>query len=416
MAGSGFRLRPAAVVSVLLFAWTLLVAPAAQAAPPANDNFAGRTVISGLPYVEPNDTSEATTEPGEPDPRCAPIGRTVWYQFTPSSDMVLGAAALDAEFEAVLAVWTGGGLGSLSQVACSSFYPVVFAANAGTTYMIQVGAYAGDDGGPFTFRLRQVDAGVISGIVTDERTGAPLDDICVDVVDADLFFFSTVVTEEDGTYEVPVRQGTYIVFFYDFCDESNDHKNEFFDGKTDLGSANEVVVNAPGTVPNINASLQPACPGYGGVLVPHLIGTEAPDTLVGGTVREVICGFGGNDRINGSGGSDIIIAHAGRDRVAGGDGGDRISGGDGLDRLAGGGDRDRIFGDAADDELSGGSDNDYLEGENGADLLRGSGGDDHLEGERGSDTLHGGSGKDVCDGDRGRDEAGPTCERVQEVP
>jgi hypothetical protein len=126
MAGSGFGRRAAALTVPILLCWTAVVATPAYAAPPPNDSFAGRTVIPGLPYVEPKDTTEATTEPGEPYPRCGRMSKTVWYQFTPPSDIVLGAAAVDARFDVLLGVWTGPGLGSLTEVACSSYSPVVF--------------------------------------------------------------------------------------------------------------------------------------------------------------------------------------------------------------------------------------------------------------------------------------------------
>src|SRR5213075_388413 len=51
--------------------------------PPANDDFANRTFLSGTDFVFPVDVHDATVEPGEPG---YPDGyypvRTVWFEWT----------------------------------------------------------------------------------------------------------------------------------------------------------------------------------------------------------------------------------------------------------------------------------------------------------------------------------------------
>jgi RTX calcium-binding nonapeptide repeat (4 copies) len=405
------RSLSALTISVLL----VVTAGPAAAAPPTNDNFATRTTIPAVPFTEVLSTAEATTEPGESDPACGPIGKTVWYQYTPPADVVLGASTLGSDFDTLLGVWTGTSFGSLSPVTCADTLHTVFEARAGTTYLIQVGGWAGE-AGTLSFRLREVDAGVISGTVTDSDTGGPLNRICVEISDADfdVFFFES--TNPAGEYRVPVRPGAYLVFFSDQCDQSNDHRSEWYQDASTLEQADEVVVLGPGEVPNIDAALEPSCPGFGDTLRDQVIGTQGPDHLVGGPQAEVFCGFGGADRINGNGGSDWLFSDEGRDRLSGGEGADFLSGGDGGDRLQGGDTRDRLFGDAGDDGLSGGGGNDYMEGELGSDRLLGGGDDDKLKGSRGDDALSGGPGKDLCDGFKGDDLFAPSCEQTRDGP
>jgi RTX calcium-binding nonapeptide repeat (4 copies) len=408
--GIGRLLAAVAAAAILM-----VTAGPAAAAPPLNDNFAARTTIPAVPFTEITSTAEATREPGEPDPDCGPIGKTVWYQYTPPTDTVLGASTLGSDFDTLLGVWTEAGLGSLSPVTCADSFSTVFEGRAGTTYLIQAGGWDGDSG-TLSFRLREVNAGVISGTVTDSETGGPLNRICVEISDADfdIFFFES--TDPAGEYRVPVRPGTYLVFFSDQCDRSNDHRSEWYQDASTLEQADEVVVPGPGEVPNIDAALEASCPGFGSSFRRQFIGTEGPDHLVGGPEAEVFCGLGGADRIMGNAGSDWLLGDVGRDRLSGGEGADFVSGGDGRDLLQGGDTRDRLFGDAGDDGLSGGGGNDSMEGELGSDRLSGGGDDDKLKGGRGDDDLSGGLGKDLCDGFKGEDVFAPSCEQTRDGP
>lgn len=342
----GRRTLKILAAAVGLGVWSIPVA--AQAAPPPNDAFAARTTVAAIPYKDAQSTVEATAEPGEPESPCGPAGKSVWYQFTPATDLVLRADTLGSDFDTVLAVWTGADLASLSSVACSDDVInaqsiVVFAAEAGTTYIFQAGGYGGA-AGALSFHLRSVDAGTISGTVTDQVTGAPLPNVCVDVVDADFFSFNSTITDAAGEYRVPVRSGSYKAVFYDWCDERNDHRTEWYAGKADIESADEIQVTAPGAAEGIDVSLAPSCPGYGDFPFPQLIGTPGADTLVGGPESEILCGFGGDDRIRGAGARDRILGGPGDDRLSGGPGSDYVFGGSGDDRLGGGPDKDNCNG------------------------------------------------------------------------
>jgi Ca2+-binding RTX toxin-like protein len=317
----------------------------AGAAPPPNDAFAAGTTIGAIPYQDAQSTVEATAEPGEPTSQCGPAAKSVWYRFTPATDVVLRADTLGSDFDTVLAVWTGSDLASLSPVACnddvfSAQSIAVFAAEAGVTYAFQVGGYDPRETGALTFRLKEVDAGAIAGTVTDAATGSPLPDVCIDVVDSDFFTFSTTVTDANGEYSVPVRSGSYKVIFYDWCDAQNDHRTEWYQDTPEFESADDVTVTGSAEASGVNASLAASCPGFGDLPFPQFIGTGGPDSFAGGPESEVFCGLGGSDRIRGGGGRDRVLGGAGADRLSGGSGSDYLFGSGGRDRLGGGPDRD----------------------------------------------------------------------------
>jgi Ca2+-binding RTX toxin-like protein len=189
------------------------------------------------------------------------------------------------------------------------------------------------------------------------------------------------------------------------------------------------------------------------------VGTNANDTLAGGSLADELYGLGGNDNLSGGDGADILDGGSGADALSGGagndiyvvdDGGDSITenfgegmdtvrssisytlganveglqlvgsatlngSGIGLDNeitgnqsanvLVGLDGSDRRLGLSGDDSLFGGTGNDALEGSFGQDLLVGEDGDDRLEGGDGNDELSGGNGNDLIDGGAGIDRA-----------
>ncbi|MCY2960023.1 MAG: hypothetical protein NTY35_07640 [Planctomycetota bacterium] len=90
------------------------------------------------------DTTNASL--GSVLPPCATIARDVWFRWTPSAS---GEGRIEtctfAGGDSVLAVYVANGCPTQPPVACNDFWcgvgsEVIFAANAGTTYVIQVGA------------------------------------------------------------------------------------------------------------------------------------------------------------------------------------------------------------------------------------------------------------------------------------
>lgn len=84
-------------------------------------------------------------------------------------------------------------------------------------------------------------------------------------------------------------------------------------------------------------------------------------------------------------------------------GADSFYGGSLDDLLVGYGGNDTLYGGDGDDKLDGGEGNDFLSGGDDADLLSGGDGQDTLRGGYGSDTLVGGLGSDILTGDSGSD-------------
>ncbi len=134
----------------------LLCATYAWAVPPPNDDISGATVIPTVPFTETADTREATVAPD--DPFCAGRSATVWYAFTPTSDMVLRAHTFGSDYDTTLSVYTGSP-GNLSQIACNDDAlglqsQVVFTATAGETYYFMVGAFGEGLAGTWSSRSR----------------------------------------------------------------------------------------------------------------------------------------------------------------------------------------------------------------------------------------------------------------------
>lgn len=121
-----------------------LIAPAgASADPPSNDNFANAEVLAGRYGWTYGDSTGATKEPGEPNHAGNPGGASLWYVWTAPSAGRMTIDLCYAEFDTLLAVYTGDEVTSLQEVAsndngCDSQSRLTFTAVAETTYRIAV--------------------------------------------------------------------------------------------------------------------------------------------------------------------------------------------------------------------------------------------------------------------------------------
>ena len=111
--------------------------------PPANDDFASAQPLSGaLPITAAGANVDATKEPSEPNHAGDNGGSSIWYTWTAPATATVLIDHCDADFGAVLAVYTGPALGSLTHVASRPDVfgcdPLPIAATAGTTYRIAV--------------------------------------------------------------------------------------------------------------------------------------------------------------------------------------------------------------------------------------------------------------------------------------
>ncbi len=139
----------------LAFAFAMasgLIAGTALAAP-ANDNFANAINLPGNTGTQTGtDNIDATVEGGEPSMAGAGAFNTVWFQWTSPADgnftvSTLGSTnATPAEFDAVLGIYSGVALNSLTPLPGTPQDIVLeesmtVAVTAGTSYYIQVGGY-----------------------------------------------------------------------------------------------------------------------------------------------------------------------------------------------------------------------------------------------------------------------------------
>ena len=136
----------AAAIGILLPAATRLYAAA-----PANDDFTNATGIAAMPSRNSVETYDATVAPDDP-PCAAMTGGTVWYRFTPASNVTIEINTTESNYDTTLCVFTGS-RGNLNLVASNddeatgiATSRVRFLAQAGVTYHILAGSY-GREGG-----------------------------------------------------------------------------------------------------------------------------------------------------------------------------------------------------------------------------------------------------------------------------
>ena len=97
--------------------------------------------------------------------------------------------------------------------------------------------------------------GSINGAVTAEDTGAPLADVCVDVVDTSFNFFGSGFTDASGNYSVAgLPSGDYTVGFFD-CGFPATHLSGVYDDQPDFAAADLVAVTQGVKTGGIDAEL-----------------------------------------------------------------------------------------------------------------------------------------------------------------
>ncbi|MDX3659214.1 hypothetical protein PV646_18050 [Streptomyces sp. ID05-26A] len=138
---------------------TAALAPgAAHAAPPSNDDFAGATAITSLPFSSTVDTSEATAGSDDPS-HCGWSTSSVWFRYTaPADGVVRMTTDRPDEQKPAISAYTGE-RGALTWTPGACQYPHgggsnTFEVTAGTTYhfLAQDTRFAG----PVTFGLEPV--------------------------------------------------------------------------------------------------------------------------------------------------------------------------------------------------------------------------------------------------------------------
>jgi hypothetical protein len=113
---------------------------------PANDDFADASAVPDIPFSTSQGTTGATLEPFEPTFVCAPINSSLWYVFTPGSDVTVQADTFGSNYDTVLAAFTGSGLSDLQSVGCNdqaggNQSRILLNLTGGTTYYFQIGRF-----------------------------------------------------------------------------------------------------------------------------------------------------------------------------------------------------------------------------------------------------------------------------------
>lgn len=143
------------VALALAAACLLLCVPRAIAAPPSNDDFANREVLSGsLPIEASRSNVDATKESEEFLGPLFAVGHSVWFEWKATSTGWVTVGGCEADFVDVLGVYTGSAVNALTSVATGNASEgpdcpfgqreYTFRATSGTKYEIVV------DGNPFS--------------------------------------------------------------------------------------------------------------------------------------------------------------------------------------------------------------------------------------------------------------------------
>ena len=216
------KLAMAAVMATI--ACFFIAVPSAQAATPANDNFASAEVITGLAGKTLGSNVAATLEPGE-----SGGGASVWYRWVATEDGFLSLDTIGSDFDTTLSVFTGDTLGTLSELAYNDDYLGYFSAIdlpvvSGTTYMIAVRGFGNSEGSVELSWAWTLEAPVapISGEVTG-ADGAPINEASVTLYESDAAgdWYDAGYTSTGNDLERPGKyafghlpEGQYKIGFY----------------------------------------------------------------------------------------------------------------------------------------------------------------------------------------------------------
>ena len=385
---------------------------------------------------------------------------TVWWSWTPD---VSGVAVISTDdgggnvttFDSELAVFTGGTVGNLIEVAYDNNGGegerslVEILVSAGTTYRIRVDG-VGAENGLINLHVERAPAmcdGLVASIVGtnggDDLVGTGGNDVIysgmgADTVDGlggdDLICTGSgddVVDGGLGNDTIEAGAGSDTVSFagaaaavtagVDTASATGGGGNDTFTGVENLaGSSHDDVLTGDGAANTLSGGSgeDQLVGGDGGDLIngnagvdtleggagdDTLAGGTDGDTLLGGTGEDTLLGGAGNDTVNGNEAGDVLNGGVDNDTIAGGAGADTLNGGDGSDVLAGGTGVDALDGGTGADQLSGETGSDYIEGGTGNDTVNGGDGDDQGYGGGGVDLVNGQGGVDVLTGGSGND-------------
>ncbi|HEV8488493.1 MAG TPA: DUF6299 family protein [Candidatus Limnocylindrales bacterium] len=159
------------ILTSLVMASSLAFAAPVLAAAPANDTYAGRTLIGSIPFSESIDTTEATTDADDVEAN-APCGApateaSVWYEVTAAADGGLVVDVSASGYPAGVIVVTGTP-GGFSLVTCGPF-AVAFETTAGQTYSILAFDFepGGTNGGTLSITVQEIPPPPVVDVTVD---------------------------------------------------------------------------------------------------------------------------------------------------------------------------------------------------------------------------------------------------------
>ena len=129
---------------------------------PANDAFAAAETVERIPFAVSADARLAGIEDDEPAVTCGAMSNSLWYRYTPGSDVTVEITTAGSTFDTLVGLWRDEPAG-LERVDCADDRTVndpdatlTATLAGGATYYVQVG---GDDGSEGRLRLAIRPAG-----------------------------------------------------------------------------------------------------------------------------------------------------------------------------------------------------------------------------------------------------------------
>ena len=141
------RILKRAPALVVLLLTAALLSGTAVAAAPDNDNFASAAELNGGEAVASGTNKDATKEAGEPNHAGKAGGASVWFSWTAPASGHAVVSTCQSDFDTLLGVYTGTGVGALTEVAanddanqdgCELKSSVSFQVTEGVAYRIAI--------------------------------------------------------------------------------------------------------------------------------------------------------------------------------------------------------------------------------------------------------------------------------------
>jgi hypothetical protein len=432
--------------------------------PPANDDFAAATAVSGVAGKASGSNARSTGEPGEPSHVGVPDA-SVWYRWVAPESGPVVFNTREANFDTTLAAYTGSSITGLTQVAANDDVngvtqsKIAFTAVAGTEYRIAVDGFSNARGNitlqwsvnrPANDDFAQARAlpgtAGITPASSVRATGEPgeLDYHGGAIADNSVWFRWTPTVSGPAV----VRLGSVSGFSPGMAVYTGSGYTtpltKVVEGPTSVtlnvtaGTPYSIAVDGnSGTTGTFTLEwLITQCNGANATLVGQgpitgtagndvIVGSAGPDTIDGGGGVDIICGLGGPDTLQGGGADDLLFGGLGADDERGGAGNDTFrqdSAPEGGDRLDGEGGTDAVYygtrttavtvnlNNVADDGAAGEGDNVLLTVEN----VTGGAGNDKVSGSTVANRLSGAGGNDELRGRGGNDQlfGGPGSDRL----